>query len=82
MSKMIQVRNVPDEVHGELVRRAKQRGQTLSDYLKRLIETDIARPPREEVFARIRSREPVNLPKPVAEYIREEREEYESRFEK
>jgi len=79
---MIQVRNVPDGMHEELVRRAKLRGQTLSGYLKRLIEADIARPPREEVFARIHSREPVKLSKPAAEFIREEHEEWDSRFEK
>ena len=83
MSKMIQVRNVPDELHKELVRRAKLRRQTLSDYIKRLLEGDVARPPQEEVFARIRSREPVKLDTPAAEYIREEREEWEkSRFER
>jgi len=78
MSKMIQVRNVPDRLHKELVRRAKLRGQTLSDYIKALLDDDVALPPREEVFARIHSREPVELSVPFAELIRQEREERES----
>lgn len=78
MSKMIQVRNVPDRLHKELVRRAKLRHQTLSDYVQSLLEDEVALPPDEEVFERIRSREPVNLPRPVAEYIHEAREERES----
>jgi plasmid stability protein len=78
MSKMIQVRNVSDELHAELTRRAKLRGQTLSDYIKALLDDDVAVPPREEVFARIHSREPVELSVPAAELIRQAREERES----
>ena len=78
MAKMIQVRNVSDDLHKELTRRAKLRGQTLSDYIKVLLEDDVAVPPREEVFARIRSRERVELSVPAAELIRQEREERES----
>ena len=40
MPKMIQVRNVPDELHQELVRRARARGQTLTDYIQALLERD------------------------------------------
>ena len=35
MGKMIQIRNVPEEMHVELKRRAKREGLTLSDFLKR-----------------------------------------------
>ena len=78
MPKMIQVRNVSDDLHQELVRRAKLKGRNLSDYIKAILEREVARPPREEIFARVRSREPVNLSVPVAELIRQEREERES----
>lgn len=77
MSKMIQVRNVPDRLHRELVKRAKARGQTLSAFIEEILEREIERPPAEEVFERIRQRPRVKLPKPFAEYIREEREERE-----
>jgi plasmid stability protein len=74
---MIQVRNVPDRMHRELTKRAKARGQTLSAYIEEILERELERPPAEEVFERIRQRPRVKLPKPFAEYIREEREERE-----
>lgn len=77
---MIQVRNVPDALHRELVRRARLRGQTLTDYLQGILEREVARPDREEVFERIRRREPVDLGMPVADLIREEREKREDRW--
>ncbi len=73
VAKMIQVRNVPDSVHRELVRRAKARGVTLTDFIEELLEREIARPSPEEVFARIRSRERVHLPYSAAELIRRAR---------
>jgi len=72
---MIQVRNVPDRLHKELVRRARVRGQTLTDYLQEILEKEVARPDREEVFRRIRQSDPVDLPVPAATLIREGREE-------
>lgn len=74
MSKMIQVRHVPDKLHRELVRRAKAKGKTLSDYIEDLLEREVERPPAEEVFEALRGLPPVSLPRPAAEYIREERE--------
>ena len=73
MSKMIQVRNVPDRLHRELMRRAKSRGQALTDYIQELLEREIARPPAAEVFDRIEARKPVKLGRPASELIREER---------
>ncbi len=73
MSKMIQVRNVPDRLHRELVRRAKARGQALTDYIQDLLELEVARPPAAEVFDRIEARTPVKLRRDAADLIREER---------
>lgn len=73
MPKMIQVRDVPARLHRELVRRAKARGESLTQYIQRVLEREVARPPAEEVFARIHARERVLLDRPVAEIIREER---------
>ena len=70
---MIQVRNVPDALHRELVRRAEARGETLTQYIQGILEREVSRPPAAEVLERIRSREPVELDRPVAEVIREER---------
>ncbi len=73
MSKMIQVRNVPDRLHRELTRRASARGQTLTDYIQELLEREVARPPAAEVFDRIEARPRVKLGHPAAELLREER---------
>ncbi len=56
MSKMIQVRNVPDEVHRTLKARAAAAGMSLSDYIKRDLEEAAARPTLEEIDARVVAR--------------------------
>ena len=73
MAKMIQVRNVPARLHKELVRRAQARGQTLTDYIQGILEREVERPLPEDVFARVRERRPVELGRPAAELVREER---------
>lgn len=78
MSKMIQVRDVPDRLHRELKRRAKARGQTLTAYIEEILEREVSLPPREDVFEWARNREPVDLGVPVSEIIREEREKRDS----
>jgi len=70
---MIQVRDVPDRLHRELVRRARARGQTLTDFVQDVLEREVARPPAEEVFERVSGRAPVELGASAAELIREER---------
>src|SRR3990170_2981592 len=52
MSKMIQIRNVPDAVHRTIKARAAQSGMTLSDYLLVEIERIAALPTRDEMLAR------------------------------
>ena len=56
---MIQVRSVPASLHRELVKRARARDMTLTDYVQEILEREIARPPADEVFARIGGRRPV-----------------------
>ena len=73
MSKMIQVRNVPDKLHRELARRAKARGQTLTDYIQELLEREVARPPADEVFDRVEARAKVKLTRRAATLVREGR---------
>jgi plasmid stability protein len=55
MSKMIQIRNVPDDVHRQVKARAALAGMSLSEYLLREIGRLIERPTREELLARLRS---------------------------
>ena len=56
MSKMIQIRNVPDEVHKTLKVRAAAEGISLSDYIKRDLEELAKQASIEEVFARAHAR--------------------------
>jgi plasmid stability protein len=56
MSKMIQVRNVPDDVHRTLKIRAAAAGMSLSDYVKRDLEESASRPSIEEIDARVARR--------------------------
>lgn len=58
MSKMIQVRDVPDDVHRTLKLRATQSGMSLSDYIKRDLVHAAARPTLEEIDARVTARPP------------------------
>jgi len=74
MSRMVQIRNVPDTLHRKLKVRAADAGQTLSDYLLAELERLAARPTREEMLARIHGRRRVTLKTPAATVIREERE--------
>ena len=74
MSKMVQIRNVPDALHRKLKVRAAVAGQTLSDFLLAELERLAARPTRDEMLARVHSRKRVVLRTPAASVIRDERE--------
>ena len=74
MSKMVQVRNVPDALHRKLKARAATAGQSLSDYLLGELQRVAARPTREEILGRIHARTRVRLKTAAAVVIRQERE--------
>ena len=74
MSKMVQIRNVPDTLHRKLKARAADAGQTLSDYLLAEMERLAALPTRAQMLERIRSRTRVSLKTSAATVIREARE--------
>lgn len=74
MSKMIQVRNVPDDLHRTLRVRAAQAGLSLSDYLLKQLRRVAERPTREELIERIASRTPVRSRVRAADAVRAERE--------
>lgn len=71
---MIQIRNVPEDLHRKLKARAAHAGMTLSDYLLADIRRLAARPTRDELFRRIKSREPVELSESAADAVRAERD--------
>jgi len=73
MSRMIQIRNVPDSVHRTLKSRAALAGMSLSDYLLKEIRLIAERPTMEEIRRRLEQLEPIVLPESAAEVIRAER---------
>jgi plasmid stability protein len=74
MSVMVQIRNVPDELHRKLKSRAALAGMSISEYLLREIERSLERPTREELLQRLRSRDRVEIREPVAVAVAAERE--------
>ena len=74
MSTMIQIRNVPDELHRAAKARAALDGMTLSDFALAALREALDRPTVEEIAARIRLLEPVEDPPSMAEMVRAERD--------
>jgi plasmid stability protein len=71
---MIQIRNVPEDLHRLLKSRAALSGQSLSDYLLKELERVARRPTLREMAERIGSRSRVTPPVPPAEAVRVERD--------
>ena len=70
MSKMIQIRNVPDDLHARLKARAALEGMSLSDYLLAELRHLAAQPTLREFLERLHQREPVKLRESSAAIIR------------
>lgn len=79
MSKMIQLRHVPDDLHRRLKARAAQEGLSLSDFLIREARKIAERPTTAEIQARLARRAPVILRESAATAVRLEREAREPR---
>jgi antitoxin FitA len=52
MSKMIQIRNVPDDLHRQLKIRAAAAGMSMSDYIKRELDLRTRKKTIREIAAR------------------------------
>ncbi len=76
MSKMIQIRNVPDALHREMKVRAAKAGMSLSEYLLDEIRIAAQKPTLDEMLARLATREPVHLTESVVDILREDRESH------
>jgi len=74
MSRMIQLRNVPDALHRTLKARAAMAGMSLSDYLLSEIRHVAERPTLAELRERLHRRERVALPLSAARAVRAERQ--------
>lgn len=73
MSKMIQVRNVPDGVHRTLKAQAAVAGMSLSDFLLAEMRHLAERPTVAELRERLRHRSRIADPLSAAEAVRRER---------
>jgi plasmid stability protein len=74
MSKMIQLRNVPDALHRQLKARAAMLGLSLSDYLLSEIREIAERPTLAEMRERLHERERITAKLDTVRILHEERD--------
>ena len=74
MSKMIQLRNVPDSLHQQLKSRAALAGMSLSDYLIWEARKIIERPSSNAILARLARRTRISPKLSPADAVRKERD--------
>jgi len=74
MPVMIQIRNVPEQVHRTLKSRAAKAGMSLSEYLGKEVAQLAAKPTWEEMAERLRQRGPIRTKVSVAALIRRDRD--------
>ena len=75
MSKtMVQIRNVPTEIHRSLKARAAIEGMSMSDYVLREVRKALDRPTRQEILERLKARPVRRLRRSAAAVIRAERD--------
>ena len=75
MSKMIQIRDVPESIHRILKSRAAREGMSLSDFIKRELERVAERPTMKEWLERTRHAKPIRSRRTAAQVIRELRDQ-------
>ena len=74
MSRMIQIRNVPEELHRQLKARSAMAGMSLSDYLLKEVRQVVERPTLEELRARLQRRSSTKHVLSPARVVRSERD--------
>ncbi|CAN5697554.1 hypothetical protein BH20ACT11_BH20ACT11_14620 [soil metagenome] len=74
MTKMIQIRNVPDDLHRRLKERAEKVGMSLSEYLLSEMDQIAEKPTLAEMMERLAEDEPVELDEPPEVTIRRMRD--------
>jgi len=74
MTRMIQIRHVPDKLHRRLKARAAASGMTLSDFLRAELERVAEQLSYEELRERVAALEPVVVSETSADAVRAERD--------
>ena len=72
---MIQVRDVPESVHGALKSRAAREGMSLSDFIKRELARVAERPTMQEWLERTEQAKPIPSRRSAARVIPESRDD-------
>lgn len=73
MARIIQIRDVPDDVHQVLAARARLQGMSLSEYLRAELARLAARPSVDEWLLRLAATEPIESATPSDELVRRAR---------
>jgi plasmid stability protein len=71
------IRNLPDDVHAALVRRAEARDMSLRAYVVEVLSDHIGRPTMQEWIEMVRARPPVQSDLTGADWVRLGREDDE-----
>jgi hypothetical protein len=74
MAKMIQIRNVPDDLHRKLKARAAEQGMSLSDYLLAEVGRSAETLTPQEIKERLRRLPPLKLSEPPSVTLRRMRD--------
>ncbi len=74
MTKMIQIRHVPNQIHSRLKARAALANTSLSEYLLNELRHLAERPTLQEMVHRLEHRQPVRTRVSPAEAVRAERD--------
>ena len=74
MAKMIQIRDVPDQMHATLKARAAREGMSLSDFIKRELQRTVDRPTLQEWLDRTRNIKPLVTKRRAVDVIRQMRD--------
>lgn len=74
MAVHFQIRDLPDELHETLRRRAERRGLNLRQYALEVLEEHCRLPTLDDWLDGLSRLAPVSLPSPAAEAVREARE--------
>jgi plasmid stability protein len=70
---MVQIRNVPTELHRRLKARSAIEGLSMSEFVLREVRKALDRPTRQEVIERLRAQPVRRMSKSAADVIRTER---------
>jgi antitoxin FitA len=75
MGTMLQIKDVPEDVHRVLKARAALAGVSLTEYARRTLEQSARRPSREDLLAELSEVEPVDVGESAAEALAHIRED-------